>query len=121
MYEVVVETGFSAVHEHGDGVHGHDFKVYIAAAAAELKDDVVVDFHDLKQRADKALARLAYTTLGQNPALQNHGSGPAAIARWLHEELEKALPEIAGAADRRIARVEVWDTPRSGASYTEQG
>ena len=118
MYEVVVETGFTAAHRHGEGLHGHDFRVLLTAGAEALEADVVVDFHALKQRADAILAEIAYSVLNENVALSEHGSGPAPLARWLFGRLDAIMPEIDGASDRRLLKVEVWDTPTSGASFS---
>ena len=117
LYQVVVETSFTAAHRHDGTLHGHDFKVLITVAASSLVDDVVVDFHALKHAADERLATLSHTTLNDHAALG--GVGPVAIARWLHAELVQALSAVPGAPDRRLATVEVWDTDRTAGRYAE--
>ena len=116
FYEVVVETSFTAAHRHDGTLHGHDFKVLITVAATSLADDVVVDFHALKHAADERLKRLSHSTLNDHEELG--GVGPVAVARWLYGELQPALPRIPGAPDRRLLKIEVWDTERSAGSYT---
>lgn len=117
MYEVVVETSFTAAHRHDGSLHGHDFRVLLTVASTTLATDVVVDFHALKHAADRHLATLAYGALDQNPLLAGRGSTPTALARWLFETLAPEIATIEGAPDRRLTRVEVWDTPHSGGSF----
>jgi 6-pyruvoyltetrahydropterin/6-carboxytetrahydropterin synthase len=118
MYEVVVETSFTAAHRHGPGLHGHDFRVLLSVQSPQLADDVVVDFHALQQAAGEILARLGHTRLDENRHLESGGTGPANLARWIYEQLAPLVPRLPGAPGRRLSRVEVWDTPVSGGSYS---
>ena len=63
MHEITVTTTFSAAHalRLPDGslepVHGHDWKLSVAAAAEKLDAiGAVMDFHDLQHAVDEAVA-----------------------------------------------------------------
>ena len=67
---------------------------------------------------DERLARLAHSVLDECPDFESGKTGPAVLARWLYEQLEPVVPGLEGAPDLRLTRVEVWDTPESGAAYS---
>jgi 6-pyruvoyltetrahydropterin/6-carboxytetrahydropterin synthase len=64
MYEIMVETTFSAAHQlrgykgKWRKPHGHTWRVQIYVSAEELNEiDLAIDFHDLKRMAQEIIAR----------------------------------------------------------------
>jgi len=91
MYEIEVESRFSATHalplHNGatEALHGHDWRVVVSLAAAELDScGMVADFCDVKKILDEMAGRLHHQNLNQ---LQLFAGGiPSAenVARCIH-------------------------------------
>ena len=120
MYEISVESSFSAAHRLRDyqgpceNVHGHNWLVraYVRCEALDEKG-LGVDFRVLKEHLKKILGEFDHKDLNTvldplhvNPSSEN-------IARYIYEKLEAALSGWNGS----IARVEVFETPGSCATY----
>ena len=122
MFEITVESGFSAAHrlrgyegacEH---LHGHNYRVAVTVRGEELDaSGMVADFRVLRGALDRVLDRLDHTCLnddlddfaegGLNPTAEN-------IAKWVHDALAGEFPQ--GVAP---ARVTVWESEKSAATY----
>jgi 6-pyruvoyltetrahydropterin/6-carboxytetrahydropterin synthase len=120
MYEISVESSFSAAHRlkgyHGpcENLHGHNWLVRATVRCEELDaTGLGIDFHDLKRILKEVLREFDHKDL--NAVLDGKGINPSSenIARYIFEKLESAL----GAMAVRIARVEVFETPGNCASY----
>ncbi len=90
MYELMVETTFSAAHQlrgykgKCENLHGHTWRVQIYVSAEELNEiDLAIDFHDLKRMAQEIIAPLDHVCINdvfpfteRNPSSEN-------LARWI--------------------------------------
>jgi 6-pyruvoyltetrahydropterin/6-carboxytetrahydropterin synthase len=120
VYEVTVETSFSASHQlrnaEGDvePLHGHNFRVEVSVVSTELdKLGLVLDFLELEEILKGILSPYDHRHLNDiepfgevNPSTEN-------MARVFFEKLgEKLTP-------RRLAvrRVRIWEAPTFSASY----
>jgi 6-pyruvoyltetrahydropterin/6-carboxytetrahydropterin synthase len=120
MYEVSVESSFSAAHrlENYQGpcenLHGHNWLVR-ARVQCETVDEsgLGIDFRVLKEHLKKILEALDHKDL--NAALNPLHINPSSenIARYIYEKLEAALSGWNGS----ITRVEVFETPGCCAAY----
>jgi len=122
MFEVTVESVFSAAHRlrgyEGacERLHGHNYRVEAAVSGRDLGPaGMLVDFKEIKRALAGVLGRLDHRCL--NDDLADFGAGglnPTAenIAPWVAGKLAAALP---GGA--RLARVRVWESDTSAATY----
>lgn len=122
MYEVVVESEFSAAHalKLYDGSweprHGHDWKVAVTVRSEALDSmGVVVDFEALKPNLKKVLAEFNETSFNEHPDFKGEKLNPSTenMARVIYERLVRAFP----VGQAKIVKVTVWETPDASASY----
>jgi 6-pyruvoyltetrahydropterin/6-carboxytetrahydropterin synthase len=94
-------------------LHGHTYRVRVTYRASVLQPDgpacgMVIDFGDLKQAWQAVHEQLDHRCINdkiENPTAEN-------MARFIFNEMEQRLPGV--------ARVDVWETPTSRASYFRQ-
>jgi 6-pyruvoyltetrahydropterin/6-carboxytetrahydropterin synthase len=119
MYTVRIEDGFSAAHfltrYHGkcERLHGHNYKVFVTAAGAELDEGgMLVDFGILKAALRGVTAELDHTSLNDHPAFSDGCPSSERIARFVYDKVHSAIPNI------RLTLVEVFETDKSRATYS---
>jgi len=119
MYELIVESEFSAAHRlreyHGacERLHGHNYRVELVVAGEKLgKSGMLADFRELKETLQKAAERFDHTFLNdlaqfrkQNPTAEN-------LARTLFEACARKMPRGV-----KVRSLTVWESPRCGARY----
>lgn len=125
MYEITVEREFSSGHYlrnyHGrcENPHGHNYKVCIRLAGAELDEaGLLLDFKLLKQVMRPVIDRIDHQMLNElepfttvNPSAEN-------IARYFYDQTSQ---QLAGMTNGRV-RVKdctIWETDTSSATYYE--
>ena len=120
MYELVVESEFSAAHRlrgyRGacEKLHGHNYRIELVVASEKLDAlGMVADFRELKRLLQEAAERYDHAFLNdlaefrkQNPTAEN-------AARVLFEECSRRMPRGV-----RARSVTVWESPRCGARYS---
>lgn len=119
MFELVVETEFSAAHQICDypgacaRLHGHNYRV-VAVVAGEQLDELgmLVDFAVLKRLLAEIAAPLDHQNLNDLPLLAGINPTSEQLARYFHRGLAPRLP-----AGVRVAAVTVYESARSGATY----
>jgi 6-pyruvoyltetrahydropterin/6-carboxytetrahydropterin synthase len=122
MFEAFVDETFSAGHAlrgyHGkcENVHGHNYKVRVTIAGAELDSvGLLVDFSLVKKAIQGVIQTLDHHFLNDmapfdviNPSAEN-------IARHIYQETARLLPTSpAGAA---VASITVWETDTTAATF----
>jgi 6-pyruvoyltetrahydropterin/6-carboxytetrahydropterin synthase len=138
MYELMVETDFSAAHQlrgykgSCERLHGHNWKVQIFLEGEELDEiGMLVDFREVKEKANRLIEKLDHRYLNELPEFskmtQPKGCGyrlplpefskmnPTTenIARYIFRELSKEI--------NNIKKVTVWESEKSCASYIKGG
>jgi 6-pyruvoyltetrahydropterin/6-carboxytetrahydropterin synthase len=122
MYELMIETGFSAAHQlrgyqgKCEKVHGHNWRVQTYVSAEQLNEiDIAIDFHELKRITNEIISQIDHSFLNdvfpfteRNPSSEN-------IARWIYDSLKKRLPDHRV----RVSAVTVWESETASATYTE--
>lgn len=122
MFELMVETHFSAAHQlRGYGgdcerLHGHNWKVQVHVLADKLNDiDLAIDFHELKKYTHEVLAPLDHGFLNdifpfteKNPSSEN-------ISKWIFDSLKKRLNN----KNVHLTAVTVWESETASATYFE--
>lgn len=122
MYDLQIETQFSAAHQlrgykgKCENLHGHNWRIQITVSSDKLNDiGMVIDFHELKAMVNEAVSSLDHSFLNEvfpfteiNPSSEN-------IAKWIHETLKKKIE----AKDCNISSVTVWENETASATYYE--
>lgn len=122
MFELMVETCFSAAHQLRDykgaceKVHGHNWKVQVHVIAEKLNEiDIAIDFHELKKITEEVTASLDHSFLNEifpftekNPSSEN-------IAKWIYDSLKKKLYDD----NISLSAVTVWESETASATYYE--
>lgn len=119
MYEVRIETSFSSAHHllnykgKCENMHGHNWKVEVYARGNELdKSNILIDFKVLKKKTNELIEYLDHKDLNELPEFAKESPSSEFIAKYIYIELKKQFKEI--------ARVNVWETATSRASYWEE-
>jgi len=122
MYELSVETNFSAAHQlRGYGgecerLHGHNWRVTLYVTTEGLNEiGLAIDFHELKRIAEEIVSTLDHSCLNEifpfteiNPSAEN-------IAKWIYDNLKKRL----SGSDVHPSMVTVWESETASATYLE--
>ena len=120
MYELMVESKFSAAHQlrgyqgKCEKLHGHNWRVTVAVTAERLDDiGLAIDFHDLKKFLRDVLDQLEHSFLNDifpftqiNPSSEN-------LAKWIYDTMTKKI----NSANLEVASVTVWESDTASASY----
>ena len=121
MFELVVETDFSAAHNlreykgQCEKLHGHNWKVQVVLKAEKLdKLGMVMDFREVKRIVGEIMNKFDHTYLNEladfkvlNPTTEN-------LSKILFDELKNTLP-----LGVKVSRVTTWESDRCGAIYFE--
>ena len=122
MFELMVETTFSAAHQlkvykgKCERLHGHNWKVQVHVIAEKLNEiDIAIDFHELKRLANETVSVLDHTILNEifpftekNPSSEN-------IAKWIYDSLKKRMHN----ETVQLSAVTVWESESASATYYE--
>lgn len=121
MFELVIETDFSAAHNLREyegpceKLHGHNWKVQVVVKAENLdKLGMVLDFREAKKIIAEIINKFDHNYLNElsdfkilNPTTEN-------LSKILYNELKNALP-----TGIKVSRVTTWESDRCGATYFE--
>jgi len=120
MYELIIESEFSAAHRlrEYDGacerLHGHNWRVELVVSGEKLGQlGMVADFRELKRILREVLDRFEHTFLNELPEFKEQNPTTENLARTVFEECSRLIPE--GVTVRSVA---VWESPRCGARYS---
>lgn len=122
MYELMVETTFSAAHQlrgykgNCERLHGHNWKVQVHVLAQKLNEiDIAIDFHEIKRLAAEVVSPLDHSMLNElfpftekNPSSEN-------IAKWIFDSLRKKI----NSDGVMLSAVTVWESDIASATYYE--
>jgi 6-pyruvoyltetrahydropterin/6-carboxytetrahydropterin synthase len=120
MFTVFKDFTFAAAHAirgHAGGcenLHGHNYRVRVHAAAAELDAlGMVVDFADLKAAVAETLGRFDHRVINELPPFDVRNTTAELLAEYAYAELARRLDD----GRVRVTRVEVWENETSCAVY----
>lgn len=121
MFEVSVEQTFAAGHAlrgyHGkcENVHGHNYKIRVTLAGAELDaTGLLVDFVEVKRVMKQTIEYLDHRFINDLPPFDLLNPSAENMARYFYEEIAKGLPEGTPA---RVSEVKIWETDTATATY----
>jgi len=120
MFTVFKDFTFAAAHAirgHTGGcenLHGHNYRVRVHAAAAELDGlGMVVDFADLKAATAEAVGRFDHRVINELPPFDQRNTTAELLAEHAYREVARRLDD----GRVRVSRVEVWENESSCAIY----
>jgi 6-pyruvoyltetrahydropterin/6-carboxytetrahydropterin synthase len=123
MFEISVDETFAAAHNlrnyHGkcEDLHGHNYKVRVVLTGKELDaTGLLYDFVQLKRVIREVIGSLDHKYLNELAPFDTLNPSAENIARHIYERTAKELPQAPNAAG--IARVTVWETETSAATYS---
>jgi 6-pyruvoyltetrahydropterin/6-carboxytetrahydropterin synthase len=121
-YEIRVRSRFSAAHYLRDyrgpcsRVHGHGFEVEVAVGGSELgPDQLLLDFHDLKEMLQGVLDELDHRFLNEIPPFDRQSPTSENIARLVYERMERELASTGRPV--RLLWVGVAESPETWVIY----
>jgi len=120
MYELVVESEFSAAHRlrgyqgECEKLHGHNWRVELVVNGRELNSiGVLVDFRDLKRILTEVISELDHQYLNDLEAFREQNPTTENLARVVYRAVAERLPP-----GLRVSSVAVWESPRCCARYS---
>ncbi len=120
MYEVTIETHFSAAHRlrQYDGecerLHGHNWKVKISVTSEKLDElGMVMDFRELKEKTSVVMDGFDHWYLNEVPPFTELNPTTENIAKYTFDELSKTI----NTDSIRVSKVIIWESPTCCASY----
>jgi 6-pyruvoyltetrahydropterin/6-carboxytetrahydropterin synthase len=125
MFEVTVEAGFSSGHYlrnyqgKCENPHGHNYKVRVTLAGAELDDaGMLLDFKLLKHVMRPVIDRIDHQMINDlepftvlNPSADN-------LARYFYQQTNVQLSEMTSGRVR-VKDCTIWETDTTTATYFE--
>ncbi len=118
MYEITVEDTFDAAHcirgysGNCSNLHGHTYRVAVVFRLRELDDNgIALDFRKAKAALRAILAGFDHKYLNDLPEFAQINPTAENLARVVFGSVKAQMPEL--------YRVQVWETPTSSVSYTE--
>lgn len=121
MFELMVETDFSAAHNlreykgQCERLHGHNWKVQVVLKAENLnKLGMVMDFREAKTILGEIINTFDHAYLNELPAFKVLNPTTENLSQLLYHELKSKLP-----AGVMVGRVTTWESDRCGAVYFE--
>ncbi|MTI81013.1 MAG: 6-carboxytetrahydropterin synthase QueD [Firmicutes bacterium] len=129
MYELLIKKSFDAAHKlcgyQGDcaNVHGHTWTVEVAVCGSELNSiGMLIDFKELKVVVASVVDQLDHNYINDLPAFSANGEegNPTAenLSRYIYNHVKHNLQQSHPGI--KVAKVKVWESPTSCASYWEE-
>ncbi len=122
MYEVKINTSFSAAHQlrgydgKYENLHGHNWGATVLVEAKELDSiGVGIDFVMLKKKVESILSKLDYQNINEIPPFDKQNPSAENIARWVFKELSADIDS----ETVKVKRVEIREMEDCGAAYYE--
>lgn len=123
MFELTVETQFSAAHQikgHPGPcarLHGHNYRAAVTVAGDQLdQQGMLIDFGRLKEICREVTAPLDHTFLNDLPDFANTNPTAEALA---HHIFHGVAAHLSSNSRLRVASVTVYESERSYATYRE--
>lgn len=120
MFEISAEYSFAAGHAlrgykgKCENVHGHNYKVQVTVAGAELNSiGLLMDFVDLRGAIRSVADKLDHRFLNDLPPFDRLNPSAENLAKFFCEGIDTKLRE----QGLRVSSVTVWETDLTSATY----
>jgi 6-pyruvoyltetrahydropterin/6-carboxytetrahydropterin synthase len=122
MFEISVDETFAAGHAlrgykgKCENVHGHNYKVRIVLEGSQLDSiGLLFDFTHLKRVIREIVAGVDHVFLNDRPPFDVINPSAENLAKFFYDETSRLMNAIPEGA--RIARVTIWETDTTSATY----
>ena len=119
MYELKVESSFSAAHHllnyngECENQHGHNWKVEAFAKGNILDEaNLLIDFKILKRELNNVIDILDHKDINTLTEFQDISPSSEILAKFIYKKLKEKIPQI--------SKISVWETEKACASYFEE-
>ena len=123
MYQISVKSNFSAAHNlreyNGkcEQLHGHNWHIEVFIESKDLnKEGMVIDFKDIKSILKKNLECMDHKYINEVEPFNQINPTSENIAGFIFNKIN---PEFKSRS-LNLAKVDVWETDSSRASYYEE-
>ncbi len=123
MYELKIISHFAGAHQlrnfkgSCEKLHGHNWKVEVYVRGEKLAEDgTLVDFHDVKDATNRALATLDHEFLNELEAFRDQNPSSENIARYVFHKVAQEVSQ----RRVRVYKVTAWESDTACASYYEE-
>jgi 6-pyruvoyltetrahydropterin/6-carboxytetrahydropterin synthase len=120
MYELKVQTHFSAAHQlrmvadKCENLHGHNWKIEVYVKGDKLNDaGILMDFGEIKHHVADIMTVLDHKFLNELEIFPNGNPSSESIARYIADTLQAKIDDPAIA----VARVTAWESDNASATY----
>jgi 6-pyruvoyltetrahydropterin/6-carboxytetrahydropterin synthase len=120
MFELCVKMDFAAAHQlveykgKCENLHGHNWKIDIYLQGESLnKEGMLIDFHDIKDVADRVLDEFDHKYLNELDYFKNINPTSENIAKYLFQRLADEFKKHAVC----VVKVSIWESDDACASY----
>ena len=120
MYELTVESAFSAAHRlreyrgKCENLHGHNWRVEVTIASKQLDNrGMVIDFRKIKEKLGTVLDKLDHTYLNELSEFKKINPTSENIASYIYSRLKKLIT----GEKITVKKVSVWETEDTSATY----
>ena len=121
MYQVSIETHFSAAHRLRnykglcENLHGHNWKVEATVCSEKLDDaGMVIDFNILKQKTKAIVDVLDHQYLNEIDPFKETNPSSENVAAYIFSRLSLALKKD----PVKLISVSVWESDKSKATFS---
>jgi 6-pyruvoyltetrahydropterin/6-carboxytetrahydropterin synthase len=121
MYQVSIETHFSAAHRLRnykglcENLHGHNWKVEASVCSEKLDNaGMVIDFNILKQKTKAIVDVLDHQYLNENDPFKETNPSSENVAAYIFSRLSIALKDD----PVKLISVSVWESDKSKATFS---
>ena len=121
MYQVSIETHFSAAHRLRDykglceNLHGHNWKVEVTVCSKKLDNaGMVIDFSLLKQKTKAIVDVLDHQYLNEIDPFKETNPSSENVAAYIFDRLSIALKDD----PVKLISVSVWESDKSKATFS---
>jgi 6-pyruvoyltetrahydropterin/6-carboxytetrahydropterin synthase len=121
MYQVSIETHFSAAHRLRnykglcENLHGHNWKVEVTVCSQKLDNaGMVIDFNILKQKTKAIVDVLDHQYLNEIDPFKETNPSSENVAAYIFSRLSIALKDD----PVKLISVSVWESDKSKATFS---
>ena len=124
MYQLTKSVMFDAAHQLRDyigkcaNVHGHTYRLEVCVAGEKVSEiGLLFDFYDLKKLMQTVVDSLDHKFINDVPPFDEINPTAENLAYFVYQTLRGQLTVQHPAL--RLKYVQIWETPNSSASYSE--
>jgi 6-pyruvoyltetrahydropterin/6-carboxytetrahydropterin synthase len=122
LFEVMTEVSFDSAHFLRDyegkctRLHGHTYRLQAYAQGQQLSSQgILLDLTCFKELCQQAVAEFDHQTINEVPPFDQMNPTAENLAAHFFRLLQPVVKE----RGLKLAKVVVWESPTSGASYSE--